>query len=563
MVQDGATWSVAKHDTVPSVDLWLPSLEAHTYLFSFLAADGEPFLPPYTKVRDKIAAIVTERKRHERPGQAPNATVENQRLRSWKSLFESFGFFYVDDQAKLRLTPLGRLIKGLYSELDLKIEGANDHLAKLAVDILSRHTLRNPLDTASYPEDSDVKPYVLIWRAMRQLDNKLHWEEMNRVLMRVVYKKDVEAAITHISDIRKATGSVYNEGNLDLLGPPVVQEDAETRRRITPWFARAGFGGLLIDTDDDGLGFRHLVDKYKPLIDQAILDEAPTPPSALTTGEAYLHYLTDLPVVDAPTPDQAEQTEIDRVISAIQRYGDRKIICLTGLPGTGKTRLAEMVAQRISEGDPYRFEEIQFHEGTTYDNFMEGFTPRPSGEGYELKPMTLRIINRRARLDPTGSAYILLVEEFTRANVHAVLGELITYIEHRDRPFRLALSQEEESIASNLIILATMNPRDRSAIVLDHAILRRLHQIPVQSSTAKLRTMLEGELDPALLDQLATWFGKYIQTLPFGHAEFADVRSAADLRDLWSGTLRYFLTDAAGEIGSQFTDLAADYPWHD
>ena len=93
--------------------------------------------------------------------------------------------------------------------------------------------------------------------------------------------------------------------------------------------------------------------------------------------------------------------------------------------------------------------------------------PRPWGEGFELTPKTFRVINRRALLDRTGARYVLLIEEFTRANVHSVLGELLTYVEHRDRPFRMALSQEDERVAPNLVILATMNPRDKSALLLD------------------------------------------------------------------------------------------------
>src|SRR6202008_80603 len=123
----------------------------------------------------------------------------------------------------------------------------------------------------------------------------------------------------------------------------------------------------------------------------------------------------------------------------------------------GKSRLAKLAVARITGGDPYRSMEIQFHESTSYDDFIEGFVPKPSGEGFEMVRKTFRVINRRARLDPSGAPYVLLIEEFTRANVHGVLGELITYVEHRDRPFRLAISQEEEAVAENLILLATMN----------------------------------------------------------------------------------------------------------
>ena len=34
-------WSVAKHDTIPAVDLAIEPLDTHTYLSAFLQSEGE------------------------------------------------------------------------------------------------------------------------------------------------------------------------------------------------------------------------------------------------------------------------------------------------------------------------------------------------------------------------------------------------------------------------------------------------------------------------------------------------------------------------------------------
>jgi hypothetical protein len=396
---------------------------------------------------------------------------------------------------------------------------------------------------------------------MRKLDNRLHWEELNRVLMKVFYSRDETAAIDRIRAARKAAGGKYDGKSVQALGSPVVADGDETKRRITPWFARAGFGGLLVSPEADADGFRTLVDKYVPLVDDALQRDVAVPPAALLSAEAYLAFVTEAPTPGAKSASPGDLADVHRVVQAVKLYGSTKIITLSGLPGTGKSRLARMVAEELTGGDPYRFEEIQFHETTSYDDFMEGFVPKPSGEGFELRRKVFRVLNRRASMDPTGATYVLLIEELTRANVHAVLGELLTYVEHRGRAYRMAVSQEEEAVAPNLVLLATMNPRDKSAMVLDHAILRRLHQIDLPPSTERLHAMLDGHLEAASLTQLEAWFEAHRTTLPFGHGSFAGVTSAGELREIWYGTLRYFLTDVAGDLKPAFAEIEKTYPW--
>jgi hypothetical protein len=44
---------------------------------------------------------------------------------------------------------MGWALRTLYGDVSEKIEGANDHLATLAIAVLNRHTLYNPIDGRS------------------------------------------------------------------------------------------------------------------------------------------------------------------------------------------------------------------------------------------------------------------------------------------------------------------------------------------------------------------------------------------------------------------------------
>ena len=555
------TWSVAAHDPVPQIELGLDPLESHAYLFAFLRSDGAEYVPPYSEIRASLGNILTEAQSRRRQGQSPTAEVSDQRLRTWRSLFENFGIISVTPNDKrLHLTPLGRSIKQTYDTINEKLEGANDRLAMIATDVLSRHTLRNPVNGTMYPEDSDVHPYRFMWRAMRRLDNKLHWEELNRVIMHVLYVRDEDAAIDSIRESRKAAGGVYDQQSVKALGAPTVSDGAETQRRISTWLSQAGFGGYLINSATDQWGFRHLASGYIQLIDDALDRPQVVPEDAKTSPEGYLRYLNAEPRT-SHTVLSSGSAIVEQVASAAGKFGSKKIICLSGIPGTGKTHLARIAGMSLADNDPYRFAEIQFHPGSSYEDFVEGFVPKPAGDGFELQSKVLRIMNRRARLDPDGKLYVLLIEEFTRADIQAVLGELLTYIEHRNRSFRFAISNQEDQLAPNLVVLATMNPRDKTSATLDHAVLRRLHRVDVPASAAELRNLLADKIDPSILDQLHAWFEKYVSALPFGHAEFADVRTAVDLYELWSGTLLAFLTDINGVVRDVYVPLEETYPW--
>lgn len=270
--------------------------------------------------------------------------------------------------------------------------------------------------------------------------------------------------------------------------------------------------------------------------------------------------------------DYGHETEkkIKEVVDACSRYGERSIIALAGVPGTGKSFIGCIAAQRFAS-DPLMVREIQFHQSYTYEEFIEGM--RIGAEGaVTIEPGVFLEWNDRAKDDPERK-YVLLVEELTRANLAAVLGELMTYVEHRDRPFTTVYNRQPVKVAKNLIVLATYNPTDRSAIDIDVALLRRIRIIQCLPSVGQLREMLKppkSNLPDRVIRQLGKLFDEcskqkdYEHLMPFGHGMFAGVQEERpDLHELWQERIRHVLYRPLVEPAAFAEIIERNYPWKD
>lgn len=557
-------WPISNHES-PDLDLTIPSVTAPHYLWAILASDGGHFREnDYDRVRGLLRIAVERFSGRATGGQSPNPQVSEQRLRTWKAAFEEMGLLTVDEDGVVRATRFGRAVVGGLEAVEDSLRGANHRIAELGSLVANRVLLAKPDGNgnppAGVPSGADLHPLRAIWKAFRKLSDKLHWQDINRVLGHVHFERDVDAAIARIAQFRAAHPNGYSDpAKLDILGTVKLTDDP---RHVTPWFNRAGLGGMLIPSEASTDGFRVLPASSLTVID-GLLGEAvpPPPPAAWTDRAAYIAYLmSPVEAAERPPVDAADQQVVHAVLTAVKAFGSRKFIVLSGLPGTGKTRLAKLVADQLVDGDPTRRKDIQFHESTAYEDFVEGFVPRPDGQGFERRDKTLRIINQRALDDPERT-YVLVIEEFTRANAHAVMGELLTYIEHRGEKFTLAISQDETAIAPNLVVLATMNPRDRSALTLDDAVTRRMHRITVRSSGLALHSMLDGHLDATHLGSLRQWFEHHLDVLPFGHGIFAGAHSPQTLQDIWEGTVLPLLSDTLGRIHERFEEAHASFPF--
>jgi 5-methylcytosine-specific restriction protein B len=265
----------------------------------------------------------------------------------------------------------------------------------------------------------------------------------------------------------------------------------------------------------------------------------------------------------------ATEKQIAAVLEACERYGSSSIIALAGVPATGKSFVAAIAAQRHA-GEPTRVREVQFHQSFTYEEFVEGLRISASGA---VEPVAGTFLEMNdAALDDGELRYVLLIEELTRANIGSVLGEVLTYVEHRDRQFYTMFSRRGVRVARNLTIIATFNPVDRSAIDIDDALLRRLRIIDVGPSREQLLEMAatNSVSDPVaqrmtgIFDACRAEFPDDFETLmPFGHGIFAEVREEADLYPLWQQRIRRILYRPRLDPHAFAEIIEANYPWTD
>ncbi len=181
-----------------------------------------------------------------------------------------------------------------------------------------------------------------------------------------------------------------------------------------------------------------------------------------------------------------------------------------------------------TDGDVGPLTRVTFHPSYTYEDFVEGYKPQPTGSGtleLALEDGVFKRVCRAARLKP-DQPFLLLIDEINRGNIPKIFGELITLLERDKRGLTVTLPQSREKfeVPPNVYVLGTMNTADRSIRLLDAALRRRFAFIELMPDTGPLQGAVVGGLDLALFleilnDRIAKAEGREKQ---IGHSFLLD-----------------------------------------
>ena len=134
-------------------------------------------------------------------------------------------------------------------------------------------------------------------------------------------------------------------------------------------------------------------------------------------------------------------------------------------------------------------------------------------------------------------AYVLVVDEINRANLSAVLGELIYALEYRGEAVQSMYAIEGENnliLPPNLYIIGTMNTADRSVGHIDYAIRRRFAFVNIlpKDLTNELGDQFEGTLFAKVTNlfntNLSSEFKK--EEVQLGHSYFITKNTPINIR---------------------------------
>ncbi len=202
-----------------------------------------------------------------------------------------------------------------------------------------------------------------------------------------------------------------------------------------------------------------------------------------------------------------DTADLDDMVGLLHAKGN---LILQGSPGTGKTYAAKRLAWLMANGkDDSRIGFVQFHQNTSYDDFIYGYRPTDDG-GFAPKAGVFADFCAKAAAD-SGRPYVFIIDEINRANVSKVFGEALMCIEkdHRDENVILPVAGKKFQVPANVYIIGMMNTADRSLALIDYALRRRFAFFSMRPRLDDLRFLNDNAItSDSFMKRLVDQVGK-------------------------------------------------------
>lgn len=159
---------------------------------------------------------------------------------------------------------------------------------------------------------------------------------------------------------------------------------------------------------------------------------------------------------------------------------------LVGLPAEAGTDLQHPQHGSFLAAQGVRWDIVQFHPAYNYEDFVRGIQVSTDPTTHQVRYDTLNRVfgdmcGRAAKIP--DQPHVLVIDEINRANLAAVLGELIYALEYRGQPVRIPYCVNPGdytlTVPNNLYLIGTMNTADRSIGHIDYAVRRRFAFVPM------------------------------------------------------------------------------------